>query len=482
MYQTGTLILRFASREDAKAAFPLVKSLTAHADDWGQRLMVSGKDITAGEDGFIAAETYRDLVLSVCQQVAEGQDIPFICYAEHLSDDGEIHETVSWKNGLFRYHKKEEVYDSGQISETCCTGAKKNDRLVLEDTAEPEGESEEDRCSDCGEYYSRSAAAPVSRCPFCGELAEHETVGSDEPIPVAEPGWKTYEYEIPLGIALPEIPVSEGMDWLSDCNVNDTFELDPACFRSKNQYDAALMLCEVCGGWYRFDSEEERQERAEVLRRVLASNPGEPMWYYDVWGSSFDWVAALREANPRYPGHFSDIDTLWELFSRLQQRSCLEKAECFAWFVDFFGDALRFDKRNQLADGYAQSYDGHMETVLYLFPEQIAMLTDGPAVVSTNACRYLARTAAGLIRMGHRADGMELYQKLFEKVWTEKSSADEKKAVIDEFMERLAAGYENEPYLDEELRAMLARQSEQYSDGKWTTKVRLMLEQNRISK
>lgn len=60
-------------------------------------------------------------------------------------------------------------------------------------------------------------------------------------------------------------------------------------------------------------------------------------------------------------------------------------------------------------------------------------------------------------------------------VWEGKSSADDKKAVIDEFLTRLAAGYENEPYLDAELSALLEKQCGQYSDAKWTTKVRMML-------
>jgi len=481
MYQTGTFILRFSSREDAKAALPVVKALVSHADDWNKRTMVCSNEITVGEDCFIANDTYRGLIFNICKTLAETNTWEFICYAEHLSDHGEIHEYIRFRNKTFQSHVKEERYATGAVTETACSGFVQDSCLILEDSDLTEFDTEEMRCSSCGEYYSYSASAPISRCPYCGDLAEHELAGQAIADAADLPGWKTYEFELPLGIDLPETPVSEGMDWISDCSENDTFGLNPVCFRSKNQYDAALMLCEVCGGWYRFESSAKQAERAELLRAVLSAGPGEPMWYYDVWHNSFDWVAALRDANPRYYGHFSDIDSIWELFGRLQQRSCLEKAECFAWFVSFFGDALRYDDRQQLSDCYVQCYDNHLETILYLCPEQISILTNGPTAVTANAGRYLARAAAGLIRMGHREDGLRLYQTLFDRVWTEKSSADEKKAVVDEFIGRLAAGYENEPYLDKDICTLLEKQCAKYSDAKWTTKVHLALGKNQIT-
>ena len=481
MYQTGTIILRFLSREDAKAAFSIVKTLTRHADDWNKRMMVCSNEITVGEDCFITNETYLGLVLNICKTLAETRNWGFICYAEHLSDNGEIHEYVRCKSGIFQCHATEENYFSGSITEINRSGYVRDNQLLLEEFPLTEVETIESRCSSCGEYYSHSASSPISRCPFCGDLIEHELEEQTISGSSDQPGWKTYEFELPLEFDFPEIPISEDMDWFSDCSENDTFGLNPACFRSKNQYDAALMLCEVCGGWYRFESSAKQAERAELLRAVLTASPGEPMWYYNVWHNSFEWVAALRDANPRYYGHFSDIDSIWELFSRLQQRSCLEKAECFAWFVSFFGDALRYDDRQQLSDCYVQCYDNHLETILYLCPEQISVLTNGPTAVTANAGRYLARAAAGLIRMGHREDGITLYQKVFDRVWTEKSSADEKKAIVDEFIGRLAAGYENEPYLDEEVCSMLEEQCKKYSDAKWTTKIRLTLGKTHIS-
>ena len=293
-------------------------------------------------------------------------------------------------------------------------------------------------------------------------------------------GWEKYKFEIPLEIDLPKTPISEGKDWLEDCEINDIFELNPVCFATKNQYDAALTLCKICAGWYRFDSPEERVKQADCLRKVLQSAPGEPMWYYSVWNRTFDWISALRECNTKYYGCFSDVDTLWELFSRLQQRSCIEKAECFAWFVGFFGDFLQYDDQNSLPDCYVQNFDNHLEMILYLYPEQVELLTSGTTAVSSNGMRYLSKAAAGLIRMGKREEGIHLYKKTFSMVWDKKSSAEEKKAVMDEFLDRLAAGYENEPYLDMELSEVLESQSQKYSDTKWTAKIRMMLNHTQI--
>ena len=37
--------------------------------------------------------------------------------------------------------------------------------------------------------------------------------------------WKDYEFEIPLGISFPEAIISEGLDWLSDCEEDNVFGL-----------------------------------------------------------------------------------------------------------------------------------------------------------------------------------------------------------------------------------------------------------------
>ena len=473
MYQTGIFILKFNAREAARYAMETVRKLVAPFDDWNKRIMVCGSEITVGEDCYLAQADYKGLVLKICRALAEQKRIDyFLCYAEHFSDLGEACDAVSWEAGAFLAYSKEETYDSGRVTEHCYTGNVQNGKLMLE---EIDGEfcQREVRCGACGEYYSCSENAPVSRCPYCAEM-EAQCVALLEEVQEPE-DTDDYAFEIPLGVTFPQTRISQGQEWLEDCEINDTFRLDPACFANKNQYDAALMLCKICAGWFGFESPEERQERADCLRQVVCASPGEPMWYYDVWQRSFDWVAALRECNPRYLGCFPDVDALWELFSRLQQRSFVEKAECFGWFAAFFGENLRYDLRKNLADQYVQGYDNHMETTLYFFPEQIDLLTSGETSVSNLGARYLSGAAAGLIRMGKRAEGIRLYETLFQMVWEGKSTADEKKAVMDAFLERLAAGYENEPYLDPELSAILEKQASKYSDAKWVAKVRMMV-------
>lgn len=476
MYQTGSFILKFWSKENAKAALPIVKNIVAHTDGWNNRVMVYGSDITVGEDCYITADDYEGLAMQLCKALAEaGSGYSFLCYAEHLSDDGEIHETFRYRDKALQGYSKHECYAAVDVAEHYWTGYVQNGCLQLDEQDCTDSPQRELCCQNCGEYYGYSEYAPVTRCPYCGNLEEQDTEILMGDLIQEQDDWGDYDFEIPLGVQFPKERISGGKDWLEDCETNDTFNLDPACFPNKNQYDAALMLCKVCAGWYRFETLDEREMQAECLRAVLRSNPGQPMWYYNVWHRDFDWVSALRESNPRYYGLFSDVDTLWELYARLQQRSCIEKAECFTWFVNFFGDALRYDSRKSLSDCYVQNFDNHMEMILYLYPEQIDILTEGVASVSSNGTRYLSRTAAGLIRMGKRNDGIRLYKKVFRMVWEGKSSADDKKAVIDEFLTRLAAGYENEPYLDAELSALLEKQCGQYSDAKWTTKVRMML-------
>jgi len=477
MYQTSTLIFKFSSKEDARSALPLLKAQVESIDDWNRRLMLCGSDITVGEDCYISGADYEGLVMKLCTLLSQtGSGWDFLCYAEYLSDDGEVHEYVRCRDGRFRGCTVREDYEQGNTTERSCTGVVNNHRLPLEESVD-DVLLYEVRCGECGEYYNCSVRAPLSRCPYCGALTEHESEEIQAPMEEEEElsGWKGYKFQYPLEVTFPEKRISEGMDWLEDCEENDTFELDPACFPNKNQYDAALMLCKVCAGWYGFDSETERLEKIQCLRAVLRSEKGQPMWYYDVWHRSFDWVAALRDCNNRYLGQFADVDSLWELFSRLQQRSCLEKATCFGWLVAFFGKNLRYDERGMLSDCYVQGYDATLETILYLFPDQIPLLTEGHAAVSSNGARYLARAAAGLVRMDRRKDGLELYEKVFSLVWNGGSSADDKKSVVDEFLTRLSAGYENEPYLDQEITELLEQQCQKYSDAKWTAKIRMML-------
>lgn len=284
--------------------------------------------------------------------------------------------------------------------------------------------------------------------------------------------WKNYEFEIPLKVTFPEKIVSEGLDWISDCETDDNFELNPACFQSKNQYDAAMKLCRICAGWFYFDSEDEKTCALEASRAVVSAKKGDPMWYFDIWNSTFDWVSALRENNDIYTDQLYDVDSIWELFQRLSQRSFVEKADCFEWLVEFFADHLKYDERHELQTGYVQAYDNHLEMILYLRPDHTEILTNGVTSLSADNAYALSSAAAGLVRMGKRDLGLGLYVKLFDMTWAGKSSVDDKKMVIDNFLTRLAAGYENDPYIDDEIANILESQSKKYSDAQWIAKIK----------
>ncbi len=291
--------------------------------------------------------------------------------------------------------------------------------------------------------------------------------------------WKDYEFEIPLGVTFQEKPISGGLDWISDCEDDETFGLEPVWFENKNKYDAALKLCKICAGWFYFESDEEKTLAIESTRAAVLAKKGDPMWYYCVWNNSFDWVTALRECNSYYAEQFYDIDSLWELFQRLSQRSYLEKADCFEWFISFMGDYLRFDMRNELQNGYVQCYDNHIETIFYLRPDHIELLTTGYTSITADNANSLAGAAAGLIRLGKRELGLDLYSTLFNMAWEGKSTTDEKKNVVDNFLNRLAAGYESDPYIDDEIAALLEKQCSKYSDAKWIAKLKTTISRHR---
>ena len=107
--------------------------------------------------------------------------------------------------------------------------------------------------------------------------------------------WKEHEFDIPLGIDLPDKVLSTGEDWWDDCDEDDVFGLKPCYYSSKNLYDAALKLCHVCGGWFYFETEEEQNKEIELLRKMLTATEKSPLNYYDVQYGRFDWVAALYE-------------------------------------------------------------------------------------------------------------------------------------------------------------------------------------------
>ena len=396
------------------------------------------------------------------------EQISFTSKNEYYSDGREYHEHGVCLNKQVQRYITSEIYDTGESENLYYY----NDEQFEEDS----WDLEEVMCCECGEYFKKHENAPYIYCPYCGHIEELEEV-QDE---VVEAKWKKYDFEIPLGIELPEQPISVGQDWLSDCEEDSVYGLNPACYESQIQYNAALRLCRICSGWFRFDSEEEKATAMECMRAVIQAKKGEPMWYYDIWQNSFDWLNALRDNHPKYQGKFLAVNDLWDLFSRLQQRSYIDKAECFDWFIEFFGDCLKFETRYKMSDTYVQNYyDNHMESMLYLYPHQVDILTKSVARVSSRSCAALARNAAGLIRMGKRDLGLSMYKKTFAMVWADKASVEDKKSVVDNFIERLAMGYEDEQYIDDEIATLLEKQCNKYSDGAWSSKIRMNLGRNK---
>lgn len=289
--------------------------------------------------------------------------------------------------------------------------------------------------------------------------------------------WKLYEFKYPLEVEFSDIIISEGKDWIEDCETSDCFGLNPVCFESKMKYDAAFKLCQLCAGWYSLN-EEETKKAIEITRKAFLSKQGEPMFYYDTVCNQFYWIDALRENNEKYARDFLGTDSLWSLFSDLELRSVIEKSNCFEWFVDFFGDTIEYDERCELANSYAQQYNQSLEIVLYLRPEQASILIDGPAKVSGDNLPVLASAAAGLIRYGEYELGTDLYQAVFDKAWEEKTTVETKQNIIKCFMDRLSKGYESGAYLDDETAKMLELQCAKFSDQKWAEKTKLLISRN----
>lgn len=287
--------------------------------------------------------------------------------------------------------------------------------------------------------------------------------------------WENYEFEIPLEITFAEKVISNGQDWISDCEEDSVFDLKPVYFYNKNQYDAALKLCRICAGWFCFANDAEKQCTIEATRAVISAKNGDPMSYFNIYNNTFNWVAALRENNEQYAEQLYGVNFLWELFPKLSQRSYIEKADCFEWFLSFFADYLKYDFQKELQNNYIQCYDKHIESILYQRPDHIEILTSGVTSISANNAYMLSGAAAGLIRMGKRKLGLQLYEKLFDMAWNGETTTDEKKRVLDNFLNRLAEGYENESYIDQEIANLLDEQSKKYSDANWTTKIQLTI-------
>lgn len=427
----------------------------------------------------IPYDRHQKIFKTLYQSLIRIENLNFISKNEFYNDDLEIHEHVIVHNQHSQRFIQKEEYTTGLNETKYLFGKIVSGTIEEEEFDEYSWDLEEVMCPECGEYIKKHMDVPFSYCPFCMHLEEFEVEETIEEEVKAK--WKEYDFEIPLGIDLPSTPISSGKDWISDCEEDSVFGLNPIYYESKNQYNAALRLCRICAGWYRYDTDEEKERQLECYREVLKAKKGEPMWYFDIWQNSFDFLAAFKDNNKEYQGKFLEVTELWDLFSRLQQRSYIKKAECFDWMIEFFGDSLRFEGRYKMSDTYVQNYyDYHMESILYLFPHQIDALTKSVAKISSHSCSALSRSAAGLIRMGKRDLGLSLYKKIFAMVWGDKSSTvDDKKQVVDYFIERLAMGYENEEYIDEEIATLLEKQCSRYSDGAWSSKIRMNLGRNK---
>lgn len=49
-----------------------------------------------------------------------------------------------------------------------------------------------------------------------------------------------------MEVSFPEKVISEGLDWISDCEEDGMFGLNPACFQNEYQYDAAKAMQSMC--------------------------------------------------------------------------------------------------------------------------------------------------------------------------------------------------------------------------------------------
>ena len=290
--------------------------------------------------------------------------------------------------------------------------------------------------------------------------------------------WRDHEYEIELGIELPETPVSTGEDWIDDCEEDDVFDLKPEYFMSKNQYLAALQLCQVCSGWFYFENDEAKYNRIELLRKIVVSTADSPLKYFDLQYGSFDWCRALRENNPKYRDSLYGVNGLWELFNMLGERSLLEKADCFDWLVRFFGENLKYDSRNSLTNSFVSGYGSDLEVMLYIKPELADELTVGAARVTDDELASLSKAAAGLIRYGKEAEGLNLYKTVFEEAKRQKVSSEIRKSIVDEFIERLSKGFNDEPYINNDIANTVKNHIQQFSDNEWINKNMIVLRRN----
>ena len=439
-------------------------------NSWYNALIIEGNEIKVKDNKQMTVEEYNSLVFSICKDIVKTMDISFFCKADFCSSDLEIRESFVYQNKYIQHYYVKEVYVEDSKEELYYFGEYKNNQFEYEEVDKDSYDMEEVMCPYCGEYIFKHKDVPFSYCPIC-DCIDVEEIETEE---VADYPWLKHEFEIPLGVTLPCEVVSKGQDWHSDCEEDKVFGLQPYYYVNKNQYDAALNLCRACDGWYHYEEETTKKRMIECYRQVIQAKPYEPMWYYSVYKNNFSWLDAIRECNPKYKGKLLNIEDTWDLFSKLGNRSFLEKAECFEWIVEYFGDYLEYDTRYKISDSYVQSfYDSSLETVLYLRESQIEILTKSAAKISGYNTHILAKAAAGLLRMGKKEVGLSLYKKAFAMSWTDKTSVEDKKRVVDSFIDRLSQGYENETYLDKDIIELLEKQCQKYSDGAWTSKIRM---------
>ena len=469
--------IQFDSNEMANKAYSIVLDVIKNKGEMSKLLKQDNSSLIVEEDSLLTNEEYNGCLKNIVETLVENnKDMNVFVKGEFYSDNKEIYEAIVLRNHYYQRYIKEEDYNEG-TNETKNFFAIIRSNVINEEYIE-EGSLDLDDilCKECGEYIVKHYDYPLSFCPYCHHIESEDIVFEE----VVLSKWEEYKFEIPLGVTLPKIIVSSGADWHSDCEQDDVFGLNPACYESLNQYNAALRLCKSCAGWFYYGNEDERNKSIECYREILKSKQGEPMWYYDVYQNTFRWMDALRECNLTYKGKLLNVENIWDLFYKLDQRSIIEKADVFEWFVDFFGDYLKYEGRYKLSDTYLQNYyDNHIETILYLREHQIDILTKSSAKVSSNSIIPLSRASAGLIRMGKKELGLSLYKRVFAFAWGTDTSVEDKKNVVDQFIERLAMGYENEQYIDDDIAALLERQCSKYSDGAWSSKIRMSLGRNK---
>lgn len=64
--------------------------------------------------------------------------------------------------------------------------------------------------------------------------------------------------------------------------------------------------------------------------------------------------------------------------------------------------------------------------------------------------------------------------------WDENCSTNIRKSIIERFLERLSKGYDNEPYLDDEIAQLIQEQCKTFSDSRWVEKMNMLIARNRI--